>query len=179
MNYTDNTYASHKVVFPMAAQAAAESGSLYFDHLTAGLRLTLANSANSGYAIDHLKVVVQGTAAAGAVEKDGVSYTVAWAVQGPTTPSGDIGGISGDRSVGYSSEMHLRMQTNGVAGVTVPAKGSISFCVPVTVCEMQRISITGYDASGVQLFTQSKSIDSDRPILEVNHMYHIPSIEIN
>jgi hypothetical protein len=174
----------HRIVFPMAAQAAAESGSLFFDHLTAGLRLTLENSTNSGYAIDHLKVVVQGTAAAGDVEIGGVSYTVAWAVQGPTTPSGDIGGIEDDRSVGYSSEMNFRMQTNGVAGVTVPAKdggvnGSISFCVPVTVCELQRISITGYDASGVQLFTKSKSIDSDRPNLEVNHMYHIPAIEIN
>ena len=174
----------HRIVFPMAAQAAAESGSLFFDHLTAGLRLTLENSANSGYAIDHLKVVVQGTAAAGDVEIGGVSYTVAWAVQGPTTPSGGIGGIEDDRPVDYSSEMNFHMQTNGVAGVTVPARanevnGSISFCVPVTVCEMQRISITGYDASGVQLFTKSKSIDSDRPNLEVNHMYHIQAFTIN
>lgn len=181
VNFRDG---GHRIVFPMAAQAAAASGSLFFDHLTAGLRLTLENSANSGYAIDHLKVVVQGTAAAGDVEIGGVSYTVAWAVQGPTTPSGDIGGIEDDRPVGYSSEMNFHMQTNGVAGVTVPARanevnGSISFCVPVTVCEMQRISVTGYDASGVQLFTKSKSIDSNRPTLDVNHMYHIPAIEIN
>ncbi len=168
----------HRIVFPMAEKAAANSSALYFDHLTAGLRLTLANGSGAGIAVDHLKVVVQGTAAAPAVTIDGVNYTVAWAVQGPTTPSGDIGGIVGDRGVTYSSEMNFQMQTSGTAGVTVLADSNIQFCVPATMRNVKRLSITGYDAAGQQLFTKSKDLGT--PLnLEVNHMYNIPSFKIN
>lgn len=168
----------HRIVFPMAGKAAAGSSSLYFDHLTAGLRLTLADSSTDDITVDHLKVVVQGTAAAPAVTIDGVDYTVAWAVQGPTTPSGDVGGIVGDREVTYSSEMNFQMQTSGTAGVTVPAGGNIQFCVPATMRKVKRLSITGYDAAGQQLFTKSKVLDTPLD-LTVNHMYNIPSFNIN
>ncbi len=168
----------HRIVFPMAEKADANATSLYFDHLTAGLRLTLANSSEDDIAVDHLKVVVQGTAAAPAVTIDGVDYTVAWAVQGPTTPSGDVGGIVGDREVTYSSEMNFQMQTSGTAGVTVPADSNIQFCVPATVGNVKRLSITGYDAAGQQLFTKSKDLDTPLD-LAVNHMYNIPSFNIN
>ena len=168
----------HRIVFPMAEKADANATSLYFDHLTAGLRLTLANGSGTGIAVDHLKVVVQGTAAAPAVTIDGVNYTVAWAVQGPTTPSGDVGGIVGDREVTYSSEMNFQMQTAGTAGVTVPASGNIQFCIPATMRNVKRLSITGYDAAGQQLFAKSK--DLNPPLdLAVNHMYNIPSFNIN
>ena len=168
----------HRIVFPMAEKADANATSLYFDHLTAGLRLTLANSSEAGIAVDHLKVVVQGTAAAPAVTIDGVAYTVAWAVQGPTTPSGGVGGIVGDRGVTYSSEMNFQMQTAGAAGVTVPADSNIQFCVPATMRNVKRLSITGYDADGRQLFTKSKDLDPSLG-LAVNHMYNIPSFNIN
>lgn len=168
----------HRIVFPMAEKADANATSLYFDHLTAGLHLTLANSSEAGIAVDHLKVVVQGTAAAPAVTIDGVDYNVAWAVQGPTTPSGDIGYISGDREVTYSSEMNLLMQTSGAAGVTVRAGGNIQFYVPATMRNVKRLSITGYDAAGQQLFAKSKDLDTPLD-LEVNHMYNIPSFNIN
>ena len=128
--------------------------------------------------MDHLKVVVQGTAAAPAVTIDGVNYTVAWAVQGPTTPSGDVGGIVGDREVTYSSEMNFQMQTAGTAGVTVPASGNIQFCIPATMRNVKRLSITGYDAAGQQLFAKSKDLDTPLD-LAVNHMYNIPSFNIN
>ena len=168
----------HRIVFPMAAQAAAESGSLFFDHLTAGLRLTLADSSTDDIAVDHLKVVVQGTAAAPAVRINGVDYTVAWAVQGPTTPSGDVGGIVGNREVTYSSEMNFQMQTSGTAGVTVRAGGNIQFCIPATMRNVKRLSITGYDAAGQQLFTKSKNLGTPLDLV-VNHMYNIPSFNIN
>lgn len=168
----------HRIVFPMAEKADANATSLYFDHLTAGLRLTLADSSEDDIAVDHLKVVVQGTAAAPAVTIDGVAYTVAWAVQGPTTPSGDVGGIVGNREVTYSSEMNFQMQTAGTAGVTVPAGGNIQFCIPATMRNVKRLSITGYDAAGQQLFAKSKDLDTPLD-LEVNHMYNIPSFKIN
>ncbi len=38
--------------------------------------------------------------------------------------------------------------------------------------------ITGYDADGRQLFTKSKVLDTPLD-LEVNHMYNIPSFNIN
>ena len=167
----------HRIIFPMAAKADANSGSLLFNHLTGALRLTLANSSNSGIVVDHLKVVVQDNAAASPVDRgDGVSHTVRWAVQGPTMPGGDVG-ISGDLEVSYSSEMYFNMQTSGNAGVTVPANGSISFCVPVTVNHVKRISITGYDANGVQLFSKVKELNSFE--IKVNYMYNIPSFNIN
>ena len=175
VNFRDG---GHRIVFPMAANASAESGSLRFDHLTGGLRLTLANTSGEGIAVDHVKVVVQGTSAAGAVERGGVSHTVAWAMQGPTMPSGEVGGISGDQEVSYSSEMHFRMQTSGAAGVTVPASGNISFCMPVTVSTVKMLSITGYNASGQQLFTKVKSLGTPLAIA-VNNMYNIPSFNIN
>lgn len=168
----------HRIVFPMAEKADANATSLYFDHLTAGLHLTLANSSEDDIAVDHLKVVVQGTAAAPAVTIDGVDYNVAWSVQGPTTPSGDIGYISGDREVTYSSEMNLLMQTAGAARVTVPAGGNIQFCIPATMRNVKRLSITGYDAAGQQLFAKSKDLDTPLD-LAVNHMYNIPSFNIN
>ncbi|MBR1549894.1 MAG: hypothetical protein IJ634_04585 [Bacteroidales bacterium] len=69
------------------------------------------------------------------------------------------------------------MQTAGTTGVTVPASGSIQFCVPATVATIKRLTVTGYDASGRQLFTQAKDLESTT--LDVNHMYNIPSININ
>lgn len=168
----------HRIIFPMGEKAAAKSSNLHFDHLTGGLRLTLANSSNTAIAIDHIKVVVQGTSAAPAVVIDGVSYTVGWEVQGPTMPSGDVGSIRGDQEVPYSSEMNFQMQTSGNACVTVPANDNISFCVPVTMRNVKKLSITGYDASGVQLFTKVKNLDSPLSIA-VNYMYNIPSFNIN
>ena len=167
----------HRIIFPMAEKAAANSGSLYFDHLTAGLRLTLANTSTEDVSVDHIKVVVQGTSAASDVVRDDVSYTVRWAVQGPTTPSGDIGGISGNQQVAYSSEMHFQMQHDGQAGVTVPANGSISFCVPATVSDVKMLSIPCYNAGGMQLFTKVKNIDNPLQ-MSVNYMYNIPSFDI-
>jgi len=168
----------HCIIFPMAAKAAADSESLHFDHLTGGLRLTLANSdTQNGFDIHHIKVVVQGTAAAPTVTLNEVNYTVRWEVQGPTMPSGDVG-ISGDQEVSYSSEMYFNMQHDGAAGVTVPASGNISFCVPVTVGNVKKLSITGYNTSGVQLFSKVKNLDSQKNIA-VNYMYNIPSFNIN
>lgn len=174
VNFLDG---GHRIIFPMAEKAAANNGALYFDHLTAGLRLTLANSSAEDISVDHIKVVVQSTSAASDVVRDGVSYTVRWAVQGPTTPSGDIGDISGDQQVAYSSEMLLYLQHDGLAGVTVPASGNISFCVPATVSDVKMLSITGYNASGMQLFTKVKNLDNPLQ-MSVNYMYNIPSFNI-
>jgi lactocepin len=62
--------------------------------------------------------------------------------------------------------------------LTVPAGGNIQFCVPATMRKVKRLSITGYDAAGKQLFTKSKVLDTPLD-LEVNRMYNIPSFNIN
>ena len=49
--------------------------------------------------------------------------------------------------------------------------------MPVTVGNVKRLSITGYDASGVQLFAKVKELDQF-PVA-VNNMYNIPSFNIN
>lgn len=174
----------HRVIFPMADKADPGSDALYFNHLTAGFLLTLANSdTEHGFDVDHVKVVVQGTSAAAPVTREGVSYSTTWYAQGPTVPGGELGGITGDQEVCFSSEMLFVMQTNDNPGVTIPAKengvdGKISFCIPVTVSTVRMISVTGYDANGTQLFSKVKKLDP-AIALTVNNMYRIPSFVVN
>ena len=172
---TVNAVEGHDIAFPMAARTAADADTMRFHHLTGGFRLTLAN--NTATTLYTVKVVVQGSGAAEAVPIYGVNYTTQWAVEGPTLPNDTVGQISGDVNVRYSSEMHFVMQTDGNPGVTIPASGSKTFCVPVTVSTVKRLTISGYDNAGNQLFVATKEM-SNIPV-ECNKMYNIPTIQIN
>ena len=154
------------------------SSTLLFQHLTAGFKFTLkTNTSTANVAV--VKVVVQGTRAADTVKLDGVSYHTHWATQGPTMPAGEVGNINNNRQVDYCSEMYLDMEEPEHDYVTVGTDG-IVFCVPVTIGDVKRLTVTGYAANGSQLFVQTKDIEDDGEghysTLSRNTMYSIPVI---
>ena len=70
----------------------------------------------------------------------------------------------------------VTVTNNGVAGKAIATGGSISLCVPVTVNRIKSIVVTGYDTEGRQLFTRSKTLDTELQV-QANTMYTIPVIE--
>ena len=173
VNFTNN---GHEVVFPMASTAEAGSDKLLFDHLTGGMRVTLANA--TATTVASVKMITYGDEAIPPVELDGITVTTQWAAQGPTVPMGDVGQIEGDQDIKYTCEMNFAMQTDGAATVTVPAGGNITFCVPVTVRSVKRLTVIGYDTDSSVLFTKTRSFTTAQAI-ERNHMYSLPTIQIN
>ena len=178
VKYTAADHSKHETVFPMARKAAAGSGTLLFQHLTAGFKLTLKTNSSTAN-VASVKVVVQGTRAANAVTIDGVTYNTHWAAQGPTMPAGGVGGISGDRPVSYCSEMYFDMEEPGHDYATVGTDG-IVFYVPVTIGDVKRLTVTGIAADGSQLFVQTKDMEDDGEgnysTLTRNTMYSIPVV---
>ena len=178
VKYTAADHSKHETVFHMARKAAAGSGTLLFQHLTAGFKLTLKTNSSTAN-VASVKVVVQGTRAANAVTIDGVTYNTHWAAQGPTMPAGGVGGISGDRPVSYCSEMYFDMEEPGHDYATVGIYG-IVFYVPVTIGDVKRLTVTGIAADGSQLFVQTKDMEDDGEgnysTLTRNTMYSIPVV---
>ncbi len=178
VKYTTADHSKHQTIFPMARMAAEGSATLLFQHLTAGFKFTLKTN-TSTVNVASVKVVVQSTRAADTVKLDGVTYRTRWATQGPTMPAGEVGGISGDRQVAYSSEMYLDMEEPEHDYVTVDTNG-IVFCVPVTIGDVKRLTVTGYAANGSQLFVQTKDMTADGEghysTLSRNTIYSIPVI---
>lgn len=173
VNFTNN---DHEVVFPMAATADAGSDKLLFDHLTGGLKVSLANT--TATTVASVRMITYGDEAIPPVALNGITIATQWATQGPTVPMGDVGQIEGDQDIKYSCEMNFAMQTDGASTVTVPAGGSITFCVPVTVRSVKRLTVIGYAADGSVLFTKTRSFTTAQAI-ERNHMYSLPTIQIN
>lgn len=164
----------HDIIFPMAAKATANAGGLRFNHLTGGFRLTL--SASTAVTIQTVKVIVYGTGSASSVPLEGVTYTVKWAEDGPTLPSGNVGDIGGDYDIKYASVMYFDMKTGDNNGVEVSSAGT-TFCVPVTVTNVKRLTVIGYGTGGETLFEKTRTLDN--VAVERNNMYTIPNIQIN
>lgn len=178
VKYTTADHSKHETIFPMARKAAEGSNTLLFQHLTAGFKFTLKTNSSTAN-VASVKVVVQGTRAADTVKLDGVTYRTRWATQGPTMPASEVGGISGNRQVDYCSEMYLDMEEPGHDYAVVGTDG-IVFCVPVTLGDVKRLTVTGYAANGSQLFVQTKDMTADGEghysTLSRNTMYSIPVI---
>lgn len=165
----------HSVVFPMGAKASAGDGSMYFKNLTAAFRLTL-NTSTTPVTLKKLKVIVYGTGAASAVALDGVSYTVKWAGQAPSVPTGDVGSIT-DRDVTYASEMYFDLLTGSTPGVQVD--GDLQLCIPVTLATVKRITVVGYDDSDAEVFSTTSAMNGGNVTLERSRMYPVAKITIN
>ena len=163
----------HDIAFPMAA-VAADGNQLMFSHLTGGLQLTL--EAATACNVATVKVITYGAGAASPVVINEVPYTVSWAGQGPTVPAGDVGGIEGDFDVKYASEMVFDMKTNGTGGVSV-GTDPVTFCVPVTVNGIRRLTVKGYASDGTELFSKTKELSNIN--IARNTMYNVPVIQIN
>lgn len=172
INFTGN---GHEVIFPMATKGDAGDNKLLFNHLTGGMKVTLANT--SATTVSTVKMITYGDEAIPPVALDGITVTTQWAAQGPIIPMGEVGQIEGDQDIKYSCEMSFAMQTNGEADVTIPNGGNITFCVPVTVRSVKRLTVIGYASDGSVLFTKTKSFTDAQ--IDRNHMYSLPTIQIN
>lgn len=150
INFTGN---GHEVIFPMATKGDAGDNKLLFNHLTGGMKVTLANT--SATTVSTVKMITYGDEAIPPVALDGISVTTQWAAQGPIIPMGEVGQIEGDQDIKYSCEMSFAMQTNGEAGVTIPDGGNITFCVPVTVRSVKRLTVIGYASDGSVLLDKN------------------------
>ena len=155
----------HDIIFPMVATAQRNQMRLLFQHLTAGMRLTLTNSSAADKTLGSVKIVTYGeSATASAIGANG--YSVSWAKQGPTLPGGEIDSLTD----------HYFAMCDGTDGKVVPANnGQISLCVPVTVNKIKTLVVTGYSTTGEQLFVKSKTLASELTV-EANKMYTIPEI---
>ena len=171
---------THKVLFPMAAYSETNNGTLHFDHLTGGLRLTIENSALVPCTLSSVRIITNGANEAAVAPVSHKGVTISWENQGLVVPGGQTGGVSGDITVSYASEMRVMMRTSGNEGVVIPARvgstnGRIVFCVPATVRSMTGISVTAYNSAGGEVFTLSKTIEAS---IARNGLYDIPAIEI-
>lgn len=175
VNFTNG---GHEIIFPMAAQAATTEDALLFSHLTAGLKINLkAETADQD--IVAVRVIVYGDGPADAVQVNGVNYTTEWSFGQPTQlPIGETGTIE-DRSVMYASDMLFYMQTDGTDGVEVSTSNTegVTFCVPVSIANAERISVICYNASYEPVC--SKTHELGNVAIERNHLYPIPTIKIN
>ena len=165
---------THKVVFPMGAKADGETTTILFKHLTAGFRLTL--NASTPVTLNKLKVIVYGDAEAEPVVLNGVSYTVKWAEQAPSVPSGATGSIT-DRDVSFASEMNFDLKTSGAAGVEISS--SLQLCIPVTLATVRRITVVGYDGTGNEVFSKTSTMAGGDVALERNTIYPVAAITVN
>ena len=168
----------HDIVFPMAAYAASGSNKLLFQHLTGGLKLHLTNA--TATTLTAVKVITYGAGPIDPVTlNENITVATRWAAQGPNVPTGGVGQIEGDYDVKYCSEMNFSLMSNGSTGVEVPTtEGGLTFCVPVTVSSVKRLVVIGYIATGTPLFSKTMTLATAQPIAR-NHMYPIPTIQIN
>ena len=173
----DNT---QKVVFPMAAKAAANSRGLSFRHLTGGIRLTLKNTRTDAD-LDVARLVVTATTASGepAIYKDLHPTMDGWNPSLlPGLPTGEVGEINGAQDVRFISDMTLYLKDGSHDYKTIARNnGTITFCMPLLAREVKCLTIKGYSSTGTELFSKTKTLGTATAI-ERNHMYNIPVIEI-
>jgi len=173
----------YKVMFPMATKnvtATSNSCRLLFDHATAALKLTLTDtSMASGCTLSSIKVFTQAIGSVSPLSTGGQnSVSAQWMIQGLTVPVGEIGGIDGDQTVRNGCEMNFTLKTGNSPNKTFEQNQSVTFCVPLTVDKLNKISVIGYDQNGKQVFTRTKVLSEteDRNI-SANVIYPVPTIE--
>lgn len=169
----------HKVCFPMAAKASPNSSSLQFRHLTGGIRLTIKNNKVEDD-LDVARLVVTATTSDSkpAIYKDLQPTEDGWTPSlPPAVPTGEVG-IEGNQDAQFIADMTLYLKDGSHNYKTISAEGGeITFCMPLLAREVRYLTIKGYSSIGTELFSKTKELDAATPILR-NHMYNIPTIEI-
>ena len=167
-----------KVYFPMAATAAKDAGTMIFQHLTGGMKLTLKNEKGSALNVAKLVVTVTNASEEGAIYKDLKPEWVGGML--PALPEDEIGHISGDPGAEFVSTMtiYLRDEVNDHAYKQMGSGAELVFCMPMLAKSVKYLRITGYDDSGNQIFTTpQKEIENPFDVAR-NIMYTIPTINI-
>lgn len=166
------------MAFPMMAPVNADESAVYFDHLSAGVQVTLRNNKNTAVNVSSLTIVAQSTTD---VVNLGIgSVTARWANQGPWMPMGQVGNNGNEVDVKFASVMNfdLRDEVGANAYKTIAANSELVFCVPITISSMKYLKVTGYGENGEVLFSVKKGFANDVTV-ERNHMYTFPEIPIN
>ena len=165
----------HRIIFPMAAEEPDGSELLKFDHLTAGLKLTL--TATQNYTLGSLRIITYGSGST-SENLDAIhSINVQWAEQGLAVPGGMVGENGNSVDAKYASQMDFTITNNGEDGKVITSGNSISFCVPITVKTVSAIQVMGFDTDGKQVFGKMKINPSAGTEMVANHMYLVPTIE--
>lgn len=168
------------MAFPMVATATAQSQALLFNHLSAGVQLTLRNTTGSAVNVASLTIVAQSNGAVvnlGIDHDDDINDTIArWTFEGPFMPTDSVGQSGDEVDVKYASVMNfdLKDDVNSLAYKTIENGGSLQLCVPITISSLSSLKVTGYDENGVVVFSKHKSFSSVSIIR--NQMYALPEI---
>lgn len=165
----------HRIIFPMAAEEPDGSELLKFDHLTAGLKLTL--TATQDYTLGSLRIITYGSGSTSENLDAIPGINVQWAEQGLAVPGGMVGENGNSVDAKYASQMDFTITNNGEGGKVINSGNSISFCVPITVKTVSAIQVMGFDTDGKQVFGKMKTNPSAATEMEANHMYLVPTIE--
>ena len=166
------------IIFPMAAEAAAGSEALKFDHLTGGLKLTLTDTSTSkDYTLGSLRIVTYGNGATADPIDPRHGVTACWAVQGLAVPGGMVGGNGNSVDAKYATQMDFTITANGNPGKAIDHQGSISVCVPITVSSVKTLMVMGFGTDGTQLFSRTATYDPVLTEVQANHMYLVPQIK--
>lgn len=168
------------MAFPMVAGATANSSELYFDHLSAGVQITLSNP-NDDINITRLTIVAQSNEEVGNLGIENTDTIARWAVEGPWVPLGLVGHNDDVIDVTYSSVMNfvLSDKVNNTEYKTLEGGGGeLKFCIPLTISSMDRIKVIGYDDNGDIAFYVRKEFNQGAVEVKSNNMYTLPVIEI-
>lgn len=167
------------MAFPMVAGATANSSELYFDHLSAGVQITLSNP-NDDINITRLTIVAQSNEEVGNLGIENTDTIARWAVEGPWVPLGLVGHNDDEIDVKYSSVMNfvLSDKVNDTEYKTLESGNELKFCIPITISKMDRIKVIGYDDNGDIAFYVKKEFSGGTDELRSNNMYALPVIEI-
>lgn len=168
------------MAFPMIATASANSEALYFDHLSAGVQITIQNN---GTQINLKRLTIIAQSNENVVNLGTNDDNIArWAVEGPWVPLGPVGHNDDEIDVKYSSVMNFVL-SDKVSHTEFKTLGSdpVTFCVPITISKMKRLKVIGYDEHDAIVFYKTKGFfpDDDQEVdVERNKMYAFPKIVI-
>lgn len=167
------------MAFPMVAGATANSSELYFDHLSAGVQITLSNPLDD-INITRLTIIAQSNEEVSNLGIENTDTIARWAVEGPWVPLGLVGHNDDEVDVKYSSVMNfvLSDKVNNREYKTLESGvDNLKFCIPITISSMKRIKVIGYDDNGEIAFYVTKEFSSPVEV-KSNNMYALPVIEI-
>lgn len=175
-----------EMAFPMLASASANAQNLYFDHLCGGLQISINNNRAAAVNVASIRVVAQSASEVINLGRDidgddAPDYTSRWAVEGPWVPNGPVGGSDDDLDIKYSSVMNfdLRRENSGnndIPYVSIQPTDTLRICVPVTISSMNKIVVTGYSETGVEVFRKKGGGAAFN--IAPNRMYTIPAINL-
>lgn len=167
------------MAFPMVALASAGAHVLYYNHLTAGLQLTLENN-NDEEVVEVAKLIIVAQSDEPVSNLGFQGRTARWENEneGPWLPMGAIGENEDEIDVKFSSVMNFSIKNGNLTYKQLTPEETLQFCVPITIDHLTSIRVYGYDRSGNVVFQKHKAFGGDGVDVDRNRMYSLPTIGI-